>query len=182
MPGIDELFELPFPFAAVSDVYGSGFKLQFNAGVLALHPSNDIFDSLYARFADAMYNPHEAEQSFLNVYFGADAVRLPYVYNANLAIRSGMPCATSCASCIYTVPKPFPKVGTGIADGAHLERAIYETRRDRGGVHAEAVDWWVNDFRAQNRVTLRWSSVKLRRYRIHPNGLHITPCNSVPPS
>ena len=159
----DELFELPFPFAAVPDVYGSsGFKLQFNAGVLALHPSNDTFESLYARIADARYNPHEAEQSFLNVYFGADAVRLPYVYNANLAIRERSPALWRAMRdelrvVHYTVPKPFPKVGTGIADGARLERAIYEARRDRGGVHAEAIDWWANtyyDFRAQNRVAL----------------------------
>ena len=89
-------------------------------------------------------------------------MRLPYVYNANLAIRERSPALWHAMHdelrvMHYTLPKPFPRVGTGIADGARLERAIYEARRDRGGVHVEAVDWWVNayyDFRAQNRVTL----------------------------
>ena len=159
----DELFELPFPFAAVPDVYGSsGFKLQFNAGMLALRPNNHTFESLYARIADARYDPGEAEQSFLNLYFGADAVRLPYLYNANLAIRERSPALWDAMRdemriVHYTAPKPFPKDGTEIADGARLERAIYKARRDRGGVHAEAVDWWVtayHDFREQNRVAL----------------------------
>jgi hypothetical protein len=164
----DELFELPFPFAAVPDVYGnSGFKLQFNAGMLALHPSNTTFESLSARIADARYNPREAEQSFLNVYFGADAVRLPYLYNANLAIRERSPALWDAMRdelrvVHYTVPKPFPKDGTEIADGVRLERAIRKARRDRGGVHAEAVDWWVSaydDFRAQNWVALEQCDV-----------------------
>ena len=159
----DELFELPFPFAAVPDVYGSsGFKLQFNAGMLALRPNNHTFESLHARIADARYDPGEAEQSFLNLYFGADVVRLPYLYNANLAIRERSPALWDAMRdemriVHYTAPKPFPKDGTEIADGARLERAIYKARRDRGGVHAEAVDWWVtayHDFREQNRVAL----------------------------
>ena len=159
----DELFEVPFPFAAVPDVYGdSGFTLQFNAGVLVLRPSIDTFKSLYARIHDARYNPGEAEQSFLNLYFGADAVRLPYLYNANLVIRETSPVLWDAMRdemriVHYTIPKPFPKDGTEIAEGPDLERTIDEARRDGDGVHAEAVDWWVNayhDFRAQNRAAL----------------------------
>ena len=164
----DELFELPFPFAAVPDVYGSsGFKLHFNAGVLALHPSNATFENLNERIADARFNPHEAEQAFLNVYFGADAVRLPYLYNANLAIRERSPALWDALRneiriVHYTVPKPFPKDGTEIAEGARLERAILKARKARGGVYAEAVDWWVtayDDFRVQNRVALKQCDV-----------------------
>ncbi|KAH9074368.1 nucleotide-diphospho-sugar transferase [Lactarius deliciosus] len=71
----DELFDLPCPFAAVPDVYGdSGFKLHFNAGVLVLHPSSATFETVRARIADARFNPSEAEQAFLNVYFGADCL------------------------------------------------------------------------------------------------------------
>jgi hypothetical protein len=159
----DELFELPFPFAAVSDVYGdSGFKLHFNAAVLALHTNSTTFESLRARIADARFNPHEAEQSFLNVYFGADAVRLPYVYNANLAIRERSPALWDALRdelriIHYTLPKPFPKDGNEIVEGERLERAVDKARKDRGGVHAEAVDWWFtayNEFRMQNRDAL----------------------------
>ncbi|KAF8267129.1 nucleotide-diphospho-sugar transferase [Lactarius quietus] len=163
----DELFELPFPFAAVPDVYNSGFKLNFNAGVLVLHPNNATFESLYARIADARFNPLEAEQAFLNVYFGADAVRLPYMYNANLAIHERSPALWDALRdemriVHYTSPKPFPKDGKEIADGASLESAIHKARRNRGGVYAEAVDWWVaayNEFRLQNRVALEQCDV-----------------------
>ncbi|KAI9438761.1 nucleotide-diphospho-sugar transferase [Lactarius indigo] len=159
----DELFDLPFPFAAVPDVYGnSGFKLHFNAGVLVLHPNSTTFESVHARMADARYNPRMAEQAFLNVYFGADAVRLPYVYNANLAIRERSPALWDALRdemriVHYTMPKPFPKDGKEIVEGARLERAIEKARKDRGGVHAEAVDWWstaYKEFRMQDRVAL----------------------------
>ena len=155
----DEPFELPFPFAAVPDVYySSGFKLQFNAGVFVLHTSNETFENLSARIADARFDPHEAEQSFLNVYFGADALRLPYLYNANLAIHERSPALWDALRddiriVHYTVPKPFPKDGKEIVEGAQLERSIDKARKARGGVHVEAVDWWVsayNEFRLQN--------------------------------
>ncbi|KAH9027572.1 glycosyltransferase family 8 protein [Lactarius hengduanensis] len=159
----DELFDLPCPFAAVPDVYGnSGFKLHFNAGVLVLHTSSATFDTVRARIADARFNPSQAEQAFLNVYFGADAVRLPYAYNANLAIRERSPALWDALRdemriVHYTVPKPFPKDGKEIVEGAGLERAIERARKDRGGVHVEAVEWWFtayNEFRVQNRVAL----------------------------
>jgi hypothetical protein len=166
----DELFELPFPFAAVPDVYySSGFKLHFNAGVLALHTSNATFENLSVRIADARFNPREAEQSFLNVYFGADALRLPYLYNANLAIHERSPALWDALRdeirvVHYTVPKPFPKDGKEIVQGARLECAIQKARKARGGVHVEAVDWWVsayNEFRVQNQVTLEQCDVFL---------------------
>ena len=46
---------------------------------------------MVARIASARYPALEAEQAFLNVYFGAEAARLPYAYNANLAIRERTP-------------------------------------------------------------------------------------------
>ncbi|KAI0246850.1 nucleotide-diphospho-sugar transferase [Lactifluus subvellereus] len=155
----DELFDLPFPFAAVPDVYpNSGFKLQFNAGMLALHPNSSTFESMRARIGDARFPAEEAEQAFLNVYFGADAVRLPYVYNANLAIRERSPALWDAMRdelrvVHYTMPKPFPKSGKDIVDGARLQSAIDKAKRDRGGVHVETIDWWVgayDEFRAQN--------------------------------
>lgn len=43
----EELFDNPFNFAAVPDVYGAGdprgFSLTFNAGVLAYRPSSAVF-------------------------------------------------------------------------------------------------------------------------------------------
>ncbi|KAH8976693.1 glycosyltransferase family 8 protein [Lactarius akahatsu] len=164
----DELFDLPFPFAAVPDVYGdSGFKLHFNTGVLVLHPSSAAFETMRAQIANARFNPREADQAFLNVYFGADAVRLPYVYNGNLAIRERSPALWDALRdelriVHYTLPKPYPKEGKEIVEGAHLERAIERARKDRGGVHVEAIEWWFTaykEFRMQNRVALRQCDV-----------------------
>jgi len=34
------------------------------------------------------YNHNDAEQGFLNLYYGQQAIRLPHVYNGNLAIKT----------------------------------------------------------------------------------------------
>jgi glycogenin glucosyltransferase len=159
----DELFDLPFPFAAVPDVYEKwGFKLVFNAGVLVLHPNHTTYESVLSQIAEARYPPGEAEQAFLNLYFGADVVRLPYLYNANLAIRERSPSLWEAMRdeiriVHYTSPKPFPKDGKNMVDGAALERSVDKARRAHGGVHAEAIDWWMGayiQFREQNRGVL----------------------------
>ena len=92
---LDELFRLPHAFAAVPDVYAgaraAGYGLAFNAGVLVLRPDSALFADMLAKSASARYPALEAEQAFLNLYFGAEALRLPYAYNANLAIRERTP-------------------------------------------------------------------------------------------
>jgi inositol phosphorylceramide glucuronosyltransferase 1 len=76
----DELFDLPFPFAAVPDVFNNlGFKHHFNTGVLMLHRNTSTFESLRARIGDARFPTKEADHVFLNVYFGADVVYLEYL-------------------------------------------------------------------------------------------------------
>jgi len=63
---------------------------------------------------------------------------------------------------IIYLPRPFPKDGKGIVEGARLERAIDEACKYRGGVHAEAVDWWFtayNEFRTQNLAGLEQCDV-----------------------
>lgn len=89
----DELFLLPFNFAAVPDVYidDPGFTIAFNAGVLFVRPSTAEFDSLVKKIETAEYPHWEAEQAFLNVYHGPDALRLPYIYNGNMAIKKRNP-------------------------------------------------------------------------------------------
>ena len=84
------------------------------------------------------------------------------MYNANLAIRERSPTLWDAMRdeirvVHYTIPKPFPKNGKDIVDGEPLQRAIYKAKRDRGGVHAEAIDWWVdayNEFKTQNQLAL----------------------------
>ncbi|KAJ7769149.1 nucleotide-diphospho-sugar transferase, partial [Mycena maculata] len=82
----DELFANPFNFAAVPNVYTGKFSLLFNAGVLAYWPSSTVTE----------YPLAEAEQAFLNLYFGGTCMLLPYIYNANLAIKGQSPVARQC--------------------------------------------------------------------------------------
>ncbi|KAJ8508171.1 hypothetical protein ONZ45_g9514 [Pleurotus djamor] len=141
----DELFDLPFNFAAVPDVYGPGdtrgFDITFNAGVLALKPSSTILEHMKGTIGTARYPPTQAEQAFLNLYFGAKAARLPYIYNANLAIKHRNPVLwdelKSESSIVhYTMFKPFlgvpfPSHGNGDAS------TINDSDEWR-----EEVDWW----------------------------------------
>ena len=115
---------------------------------------------MLARIHDARYASGEAEQAFLNSYFGADAVRLPYVYNANLATHERSPMLWDAMRIVhYMSPKPFPKDGKEIVDGARLERSINnKARRKSDKMHAEAVGWWqdaYDDFRVKNRAALQ---------------------------
>ncbi|KAI0650488.1 nucleotide-diphospho-sugar transferase, partial [Trametes meyenii] len=89
----DELFALPFNFAAVPDVYidDPGFTIGFNAGVMFVRPSGGAFRDLVSHINTANYSHWEAEQAYLNVFYGADTVRLPYVYNGNIAIKRRNP-------------------------------------------------------------------------------------------
>ena len=135
-----------------------GFKLNFNAGVLVLHPNHTTYENVLARMADARYPPGEAEQAFLNLYFGADVVRLPYVYNANLAIHDRTPALWDAMRdemriVHYTSPKPFPKDGKEIVDGARLDRSVEKARRQLGGLHAEEIDWWMDSYISTSETT-----------------------------
>ena len=86
----DELFELPFIFAASPDVYTDdrGFSFQFNAGVMAFKPDSNVFADMLSKIESAHFSHLEAEQSYLNLYYGSQVLRLPHVYNGNLAIKS----------------------------------------------------------------------------------------------
>ncbi|EMD32925.1 glycosyltransferase family 8 protein [Gelatoporia subvermispora B] len=110
----DELFSLPYTFAAVPDIFldHRGFILSFNAGVLFLRPSTSVFEDMLTKVGTAEYPRHMAEQAFLNLYYAANAVRLPYVYNANLAIKSKKVIVwediwTQTRIVHYTLVKPF---------------------------------------------------------------------------
>ena len=89
----DELFRLPYNFAAVPDVYlgPRGFTVDINTGFMFVRPSAAVFRDLVARIDTADYDHSAGEQGYLNVWHSADAVRLPYVYNGNLAIKERNP-------------------------------------------------------------------------------------------
>ncbi|KAG6842979.1 hypothetical protein H0H93_002679, partial [Arthromyces matolae] len=85
----DELFSLPWSFGAVPDVYldNRGFTVGFNAGVMVYTPDEGILKRMKDVLEVARYPLQQAEQAFLNVFWGPGMLRLPYAYNANLAIK-----------------------------------------------------------------------------------------------
>lgn len=132
----DELFGLLWSFGAVPDVYTSscGFDLTFNTGVLALQTLSTVLKKMrnvvgdlaeQARQGKAKVPPNEADQGFLNTYYVSDVVRLPYAYNANLAIKVASPAmwdtmvAKSEMRVVhYMVVKPFVNAAKANKDSA----------------------------------------------------------------
>lgn len=156
----DELFHIPFVFAASTDVYldERGFSIGFNAGVLAIKPDSNVFDDMLTKIYRNDYKHNEAEQGFLNVYYGQQVVRLPHVYNGNLAIKTKSRTYWDAIQdqmriVHFTLTKPFdmaPKCGDG--DGACAVEEFWDTKRqkdfmetakvDRNGDFKEEIEWW----------------------------------------
>ena len=148
----DELFALPFNFAAVPDVFINhrGFTIGFNAGVLFVRPSTAIFQDMMSKLEIAVYPPIMAEQAFLNVYFGSQVGRLPYAYNANLAIKFRNPklwdsMVDDMRIVHYTLEKPFPKHGLGSQES--LKQFFRGRLTVQDGLYADAMVWWQESWR-----------------------------------
>lgn len=160
----DELFDSPYDFAAVPDVYEPsdhrGFTISFNAGVIAFRTSTEVLNEMKRKLETAVYPPSEAEQAFLNVFYSASALRLPYAYNANLAIKTRS--ATMWESLKkemrivhFTLVKPFLIDFT--PESNHIltfdkQRTVIEEAEGRyGGLYVEEVGWWKDAFEAMVR-------------------------------
>ena len=85
---LDELWGPPFEFGAVPDIWvdESGFTAGFNAGILFFYPSTRIPEDMVSKLETADFRLKDAEQSYLNHYFGAETFWLPYAPGGNLAI------------------------------------------------------------------------------------------------
>ncbi|CAF3841643.1 unnamed protein product [Rotaria sp. Silwood1] len=81
-----------FEFAAVADNWHGKFAYHFNAGVLVIHPSIDVFKELIRTMSlPGNYEPTMAEQAFLNAFFQLRYLQLPLIYNVNLAMYLAYP-------------------------------------------------------------------------------------------
>ena len=153
----DELFHTPFNFAAAPDVYRDkrGFTVNFNAGVIAFRPSSAVLEVMKREIETAKFPLDQAEQSFLNLFFSANVLRLPYAYNANLAIKEVSPAMWNGMKdemriVHYTLTKPFldensessPKILTE----ERQREAITAAAEQDGGVYAEEVGWWRDSY------------------------------------
>ena len=147
----DELFDNPFNFAAVPDVYGNskGFSITFNAGVLALRPSTKVFQDMKRKIESAMYPLGEAEQAFWIFYLSGKSVRLRYAYNANLAIKRRSPALwdglkEEMRIVHYTTVKPFVYIpdSPDLMAIDELGEAMKLAGSRDGGFYADEVRWW----------------------------------------
>lgn len=156
----DELFDLPFVFGAATDVYldNRGFSIGFNAGVLAIKPDSKVFEDMLTKIYRNNYKHGDAEQGFLNLYYGQQVVRIPHIYNGNLAIKTKSPTYWDAIRdemriVHFTLTKPFdmaPRCGD--EGGMCTVEEIWDTSRhkgfvemakaDRNGDFREEVEWW----------------------------------------
>ncbi|EKM50577.1 glycosyltransferase family 8 protein [Phanerochaete carnosa HHB-10118-sp] len=155
----DELFSLPYNFAAAPDVWlgQRGFTLDFNAGVVFLRPDSELFDSMLAALEVARYPPGWAEQAFLNQYFATDVLRLPLAYNGNIAIKRRAPKVWDSLQdemrvVHYTMAKPFlSRSGKGVPLD-HLEERVRAAAEEHEGLYREEVLQWGDMWREARRV------------------------------
>ncbi|KAI0629422.1 nucleotide-diphospho-sugar transferase [Trametes polyzona] len=144
----DELFRLPYTFAAVPDVYASaeGYTTAFNAGVMFLRPDSALFADMVGKIATAHYPAEQAEQAFLNHYFGAEVLRLPYAYNANLAIKKRTPALwdglrEEMRVMHYTMAKPFLQGDYDEVPMDKLEKNAEKVARRKPAYREEIMEW-----------------------------------------
>jgi len=154
----DELFDIPFVFSAIPDVFTDirKFIIGFNAGVLAIKPDSKVFDDMMTKIYRNNYNHWDAEQGFLNVYYGHQVIRLPYVYNANLAVKSAgrkfwEAIQDQMRIVHFTLTKPFD-IWARCGDRACTVAELWDVNRQRGtlesakahmdGLHKEEIEWW----------------------------------------
>ena len=158
----DEIWNLPFEFGAVPDIFvgDPGFTPGFNAGILFFHPSTEIFKDMTSKLETTRFRLKDAEQSYLNHYFGAQSVRLPYAYGGNLAIKERSPemweaMQADMRIVHYTLDKPFNselKCPRGICD----QGLVYDLKRQEEwlttaktrwkGHFALELTWWEESF------------------------------------
>jgi len=156
----DELFDVPFVFAASPDVYldQRGFTIGFNAGVLVIKPNSAVFDDMVTKIYGDEYGHGDAEQGFLNLYYGQQVVRIPHVYNGNLAVKGKSrrywdAIQDQMRIVHFTLVKPFEMVHQcGGKDGACTPQEIWDGRKhkafvnsakgERDGYYREEIEWW----------------------------------------
>jgi len=156
----DELFDIPFVFSASPDVYTSnqGFTISFNSGVLAVKPNSTVFDDMLTKIYRDDYWHGEADQGFLNLYYGQQVARIPHVYNGNLAIKETSKTYWDAIQdqmriMHFTLVKPFDTAPRCEGqDGACTVEEIWDTERhkrfvetakmERNGGYKEEIEWW----------------------------------------
>ena len=143
----DELFELPFIFAAVPDVFTDdrGFTINFNAGVMVFKPDSAVFADMLSKVESAHFDRVAAEQSYLNLYYGSQVLKLPHLYNGNLAIKlRAAPYWEAVQEQLriihYTLVKPFD-VGLKCAKEVCTSKEVFDLEKHRDFLEVAEKRW-----------------------------------------
>ncbi|KAH8834212.1 nucleotide-diphospho-sugar transferase [Flagelloscypha sp. PMI_526] len=138
------LFDLPFAFAAVPD--GIHTPL-INGGMMVIKPDSRVHADLIYKMETSQFNLEWAEQNFLNLYFGAQALRLPWLFNANVWIKMASPnlweaMKEELVVIHYTSAKPIPNIQSELLlTWEEMERAIYWQIESQPDWEEELI-WW----------------------------------------
>ncbi|KAI0780490.1 hypothetical protein BD413DRAFT_618631 [Trametes elegans] len=147
----DELFALPFRLGAVPAVRARAhthdpWGVAFATGVLVLRPSAALSRTMRA----AAWGGHGAVEAFLNAFFAADVARLPYAYNAQLAIKERSAAVWAglrreMRVLQYSTVRPWARGAGGDEGGMPLDELEANARgrgREQGGFYAEDIEIW----------------------------------------
>ncbi|KAJ7199175.1 glycosyltransferase family 8 protein [Mycena pura] len=149
----DELWDLPYSFAAVPDVYGGepSFTISLNSGVLLVRPSSAVMEDMLSKLETTSFPRIEGDQAFLNTYFAPQTLCLPYIYNGNLAIKLVAPDSDVWASIknelrivhyTSTVIKPFWYLSDGVEWSRNWNQSIHKLMEGEKGELREEMQWW----------------------------------------
>ncbi|KAI0343650.1 nucleotide-diphospho-sugar transferase [Trametopsis cervina] len=145
----DELFHLPYTFAAAPDVWEDdrGMTLEFNSGVLFLKPNSAVYENMLSVLPYARFPGFYADQAFLLQYFAGRTLTLPPIYNANLATKKRYPQLWSgmhdeMRIIHYTLAKPF--IGRSFRDIPleSIPERVQEAARSQHGLYYDEVILW----------------------------------------
>ena len=124
--------------AAIDQPYRWSFRWtpadtrRFNAGVMLVLPSGDVFRWLVDGLANIDYDPRMKEQAYLNVAVGKRYAELPPTYNAMITTAYAEPRTWNgfVAEGIRIIHFTFPKPDSGLCD-RHLVSGICQLWLDR---------------------------------------------------
>jgi glycogenin glucosyltransferase len=117
--------------------------------------AESLTDDMLQEIEVAEYPLLQADQGFLNLYFGGTCMRLPYIYNANLAIKDRSPIlwqrlTDEMRVVHYTTMKPFiheARSSNAMLTPEEIEEAVDKSERQADGFYHEEVGWWRTAYR-----------------------------------
>ena len=112
---------------------------------MVFKPDSNVFADMLSKVESAHFDRIAAEQSYLNLYYGSQVVRLPHVYNGNLAIKwKARPYWNAIQDQLrvihYTLAKPFDG-GFKCAKKQCTAKELFSVERQRSALESAGKEW-----------------------------------------